>query len=85
MALFPGTPEMESRSCPGWSPETLDADISRFQSQIAMRSEAKLYLSLRAFQRRVALSNRTSGRGRFSTFSGRELNCQFDSRPFFWP
>jgi hypothetical protein len=26
-----------------------------------------------------------SGRGRFPTFSGRESNCQFDSRPFFCP
>jgi hypothetical protein len=23
--------------------------------------------------------------GRFLTFSGRESNCHFDSRPFFWP
>jgi hypothetical protein len=33
----------------------------------------------------MALSIRRSGRGRFSTFSGRESNCQFDSRPFFCP
>jgi hypothetical protein len=30
-------------------------------------------------------SIRRSGRGRFPTFSGRESNCQFDSRPFFCP
>jgi hypothetical protein len=23
--------------------------------------------------------------GRFPIFCGRESNCQFDSRPFFWP
>jgi hypothetical protein len=41
--------------------------------------------SKRAFERHVALPQRTSGAGRFSTFSGRESNCQFDSRPFFCP
>jgi hypothetical protein len=42
MAQILGTPEMESRNCPGWSPETLGAHNSGLQSLIATRSEAKL-------------------------------------------
>jgi hypothetical protein len=42
MALFPGTPKLESRNCPDWSPGTLGAHNSRLQSPIAMRSEPKL-------------------------------------------
>ncbi len=85
MALFPGTPKLESRNCPGWSPGTLGAHNSRLQSLIATRSKPILYFSLRSFQRRIALSIRRSERGRFPTFSGWESNCQFDSRPFFCP
>ncbi len=69
MAQIPGTPEMESRNCPGGTPKTLNRHNSRLQSWMAMRS----------FQRHVTRSNRTSERGQFSTFSGRESNCQFDS------
>jgi hypothetical protein len=83
MALFPGTPKLESRNCPGWSPGTLGAHNSRLQSRIATRSEPKLYPLLRSFQRGVALSNRMSRRGRFLTFNGRESNCQFDFGPSF--
>ncbi len=79
-----GVPKL-SRNCPGRSPGTLGAHNSRLQSRIATRSRPKLYFSSRSFQRRVALSNQMSGRGRFLTFSGRESNCQFDSRPFFCP
>ncbi len=85
MALFPGTPKLESRNYPGWSPGTLEAHISRLPSPIGARSEPMLYLSSRAFQRHVTHCHRTSGRGLFLTFSGRESNCQFDSRPFFCP
>jgi hypothetical protein len=81
MAQIPGTPEMESRNCPGGTLGTLNRHNSRLQNWMAMRSEPKP-LS-RSFQRHVALPNRTSGRGRFPTFSGRESTCQFDSRPFF--
>jgi len=81
VALFPGTPKLESRNCPG----TLDVRSSSPRTRIGMRFEPKLYLSSRAFQRHVALLEATSGRGRFPTFSGRESNCQFDSRPFFCP
>jgi hypothetical protein len=42
MALFPGTPKLESRNCPGWSPGNLGAHNSRLQSRIAMRFEPKL-------------------------------------------
>jgi hypothetical protein len=46
MALFPGTPKLESRNCPetvpGWSLETLGAHNSRLRSLIAMRSKPKL-------------------------------------------
>ncbi len=79
-----GVPKL-SRDCPGWSPGTLGAHNSRLLSLIAMRSKPILYPSSRSFQRRIALSIRRSRRGRFPTFSGRESNCQFDSRPFFCP
>jgi hypothetical protein len=79
-----GVPKL-SRNCPGWSPRTLGAHNSQLQSLIATRSKPNLYFSARSFQRRIALSIRRSGRGRFSAFSGWESNCQFDSRPFFCP
>ncbi len=79
-----GVPKL-SRNCPEWSPGTLGAHNSRLQSLIATRSKPKLYPSSRSFQRRIALSIRRSGRGRFLTFNGRESNWQFDSRPFFCP
>ena len=79
-----GVPKL-SRNCPGWSPGTLGAHNSRLQARIATRSKPKLYPSSRSFQWRIALPIRTLGRGRFPTFSGRESNCQFDSRPFFCP
>ncbi len=79
-----GVPKL-SRNYPGWSPGTLSAHNSRLQSLIATRSKPKLQPSSRSFQRHVALSIRRLGRARFLTFSGRESNCQFDSRPFFCP
>jgi hypothetical protein len=42
MALFPGTPKLKSRNCPGWSPGTLNAYNSRLQSLIVTRSKPKL-------------------------------------------
>ncbi len=50
-----------------------------------MRSKAKMQLSSRAFQWYVACPLQLSKSSRFLTFSGQELNWQFDSRPFFWP
>ncbi len=52
---------------------------------IEMRSKAKLQPSSRDFQRYVAHHLQVRKLGRFLTFSGRESNSQFDSRPFFWP
>jgi hypothetical protein len=52
---------------------------------IEMRSKTKLYPLLRAFQRYVTHHLHARKSGRFPTFNGRESNCQFDSRPFFWP
>jgi hypothetical protein len=42
MALFPGTPKLESRNYPGWSPGTLGAHNSWLRSLIAMRSTPNL-------------------------------------------
>ncbi len=42
MVLFLGTPKLESRNCPGWSPVTLNAHNSRLQSLIATRSKPNL-------------------------------------------
>ncbi len=77
-----GVPKL-SRNRPGLSPKTLGAHNSRHRDRIATRSEPNLYPSSRSFQRHIAHLIRTSGRGRFPTFSARESNCQFDSRPFF--
>ncbi len=79
-----GVPKL-SRNCPDWSPRTLGAHNSRLRSLIASKSKPNLQPSSRSFQRRIAISIRRSGRGRFPTFSDRESNCQFDSRPFFCP
>ncbi len=68
-----------------WTPGTLGVHNFSPQARIGTRFEPKLQLSLRSFQRHVALLLQTSERGRFSTFSGQESNCQFDSRPFFCP
>ncbi len=87
MALFPETPKEESRNYPEivpvWIPETLAAHNSFLEPPIGMRSKANLQLSLRAFQRCVALRLHTPASDQFPNFSGRESNCQFDSRPFF--
>ncbi len=76
MAFCPGT-------VPVWTPKTLTAHNSLLKPLIGMRSKANFQLSSRAFQRCVALRLHAPGLGRFLTFSGRESNCQFDSRPFF--
>ncbi len=84
MAQILGTPKMESQIVPAGLPELWTAITPDYR----VRSQRGLNQSCspcRAFQRHVARSNRMSGRGRFPTFSGRESNCQFDSRPFFCP
>ncbi len=52
---------------------------------IEVQFKSKLQLSSRAFQRYVARCLQLNKSGRFPTFSSRESNWQFDSRPFFWP
>ncbi len=64
---------------------TLGAHNFAFRPLIEMKSRAKLQFSLRTFQWYVANHLTLKKLGRFLTFSGRESNCQFDSRPFFWP
>ncbi len=87
MAFCLGTPTWESRNCletvPVWTLGTLVAHNSLLKPSIGMRSKANLQFSLKAFQWCVALCMHAPGSGRFLTFSGRESNCQFDSRPFF--
>ncbi len=68
-----------------WTPKNLSAHIFQFKPPIAMKSQANLQLSSRAFQRCVALYLHAPGSSRFPTFSGRESKCQFDSQPFFCP
>jgi hypothetical protein len=89
MALFPGTPKLESRNCPKTVPvgvlglwELITPDY-RVWSQRGLNQSYRPRRDL--FQRHVALSIKRSGRDRFPTFSGRESNCQFDSRPFSRP
>jgi hypothetical protein len=52
---------------------------------IEMRSKAKLQLSSKAFQRRVARHLHAWKSGRFPTSYGWESKCQFDSWPLFLP
>ncbi len=52
---------------------------------IEMRSKAKLYPLLKAFQWYVSCHLHIRELRQFLTFSGQESNCQFDPRPFFWP
>ncbi len=68
-----------------WSPTTLEPHNFVKRPWIEMQSKAKLQPSLRAFQQYVARPIQTSKSGRFLTFSCKESNWQFDSRPFFRP
>jgi hypothetical protein len=81
----PGLPRGSPEIPPTGTPETLGAHNFLCKPSIAMRSKEKLYPSSRTFQRYVACCLQSSKSGRFPTFSGRESNCQFDSRPFFCP
>ncbi len=85
MAFCPRLPRRSLKTVPVWTPGTSGGHNSHLRPPIGMRSEANLYLSSRAFQWCAALHLHTPGSGRFSTFSGQESNCQFDSRPFFRP
>jgi len=83
MAFFPGTPKFPKLSRN--YPRTLGACNSRLLGLITTRSKPNLYPSSRSFQQHITISIRRSGRGLFPTFSSRESNWQFDSRPFFCP
>ncbi len=52
---------------------------------IEMRSQSKLQPSLKTFQQCVRHHLYIRKLGRFLIFIGRKSNCQFYSRPFFWP
>jgi hypothetical protein len=67
------------------TPATLESHNFVCRPLIEVRSEEKLYSSLRPFQRYVACHLNARESGRFLTFNGRESNWQFDSQPFFWP
>ncbi len=73
--FFPGFPRRGPETIRVWTPDALVAHNSLLKPPIRMRSEANLQLSLRAFQRCVALHLHTPGLGRFPTFSGRGSNC----------
>jgi hypothetical protein len=65
------------------TPMTLGPHNIVCKPPIEMRSEAKLYPLLRTFQQYVTHYPNAQKLGQFSTFSGRDSNCQFDSWPFF--
>ncbi len=67
------------------TPTTLGPNNFVCKPLIEMRSKTKLQPSSITFQRYVACHLNARKSGRFPTFSGRKSNCQFDSRPFFWP
>ncbi len=83
--FIPRLPRRSPETTKVWTPATLRDYNSFFRPLIGTRSKEKLQLSSRAFQWCAPLHLHASRSGRFSTFSGRESNCQFDSRPFFWP
>ncbi len=85
MALCPRTPKGESRNSKVGAPPILRGYNSTLRPSIGMRSEAKLLLSSKVFQRHVARHLYARGSDRFLTFCAGESNCQFDSRPFFLP
>jgi hypothetical protein len=64
---------------------TLEAHNFLVKPSIKMSPKKKLYSSSRAFQWYVTHHLHASKSRRFLTFSGRESNRQFESRPFFWP
>ncbi len=67
------------------TPVTLRAHNFLYKPLITMSFKAQLQPLSRAFQQYVTRCLHARRLGRFLTFSGRESNCQFDSRPFFWP
>ncbi len=83
--FVPGLPSGSPEILTTGIPATLRTHNFMCRPPIAMRSKEKLYPSLRTFQQYVARYLHTRKSGRFSTFSGRESNYQFDSRPLFWP
>ncbi len=85
MALFPRTPKEESRNCPGL--DSRDFGNSYLMALTFDGSEVsiKVVALLESFLMPYRTPSANVGRGRFLTFSGRESNCQFDSRPFFCP
>jgi hypothetical protein len=64
---------------------TLGAHNFVWKPSTKMRFDAKLKPLLRSLQRYVARHLHARKPRWFPTFSGRESNCQLDSRPFFWP
>jgi hypothetical protein len=76
MSFCPETPEIGT-------PTTLEARNFLCKPPIEVRFEEKLKPSLRDFERYVTRHLHVSKSGRFLTFSDRESNWQFDSRPFF--
>jgi hypothetical protein len=83
MAFCPETPTPKILKVE--TPPTLGAHNFVSRLLIEMKSQTKLQPLLRAFQRYVARHLHARKLRRFLTFSGRKSNCQFDSRPFFWP
>jgi hypothetical protein len=65
------------------TPTTLEAHNLFCKPLIEMSFEKKLYPSLRFFQQYVTHYLKANKLERFLTFSGRESNWHFESRPFF--
>ncbi len=84
-----GLPRGSPETAPARTPATLKPHNFASRPRIATRSEAKLQLSSRAFQRYVARHLQPNISGRFPTISGRESKLansrEFDSWPFFCP
>ncbi len=89
MVLFPGTPKLESRNCPEtvpggvpglWELITPDCKVGS-QRGLKQSCSPRRFFSNDVSHSQIGCQEEVDSR----LFSGRESNCQFDSRPFFCP
>jgi len=76
-----GVPKSRQMGFPRlWSPITLRSDLGS-QCSLKQSCSSRRELSNDMWQAPCSSVNRVDSR----PFCGRESNCQFNSRPFFWP
>jgi hypothetical protein len=85
MAHFPGTPKLESRKCPGLESRNFGSSYLRTAKSDQGEVSTKVIALFESFPTPCRTLDSDVGKRSTPTFSGRESNCQFDSRPFFCP